>query len=251
MIPLHDPDMQLHTKPYVIYVLVAINVLVYVYAFFLTEIEGFAFVWRYGLIPHELTGGAAFETLRVATGGGIQLVDVTTPVPTWMTVFTSMFLHGGFMHAAGNMLFLWVFGDNVENRLGRTRFIAFYLGAGVAAALAQVAVNTDSDVPMIGASGAVAGVLGAYLVLYPQSRIHTLLLFGWFIFHRRIRAVFLIGFWAGLQIFGGVGSLASPEGGGVAYFAHLGGLAAGLALGGFSRLRAGWHLTPRQFRPRD
>ncbi|MCH7607332.1 MAG: rhomboid family intramembrane serine protease [Chloroflexi bacterium] len=250
MIPLHDPDMQLHTKPYVIYVLVAINVLVYVYAFFLSEIEGFVFVWRFGLIPDELTGGTAFESIRVGTAQGVRLVDVTSVVPTWMTVFTSMFLHGGFMHVAGNMLFLWVFGDNVENRLGRTRFIAFYLGAGVAAALAQVYVDTDSQVPMIGASGAVAGVLGAYLVLYPRSRINTLLILGWFIMIRRIPALWLIGFWSALQIFGGLGSLASPGGGGVAYFAHLGGLAAGLAFGGFSRARAGWHLRPRQFRPR-
>ena len=251
MIPLHDPDMRLHTKPYVIYVLVAINVLVYAYAFFLTEIEGLVFVWRFGVIPFELTGGAAFESLRVGTAQGVQVVDIASPVPTWMTVFTSMFLHGGFMHVAGNMLFLWVFGDNVENRLGRTRFIAFYLGAGVAAALAQVFVDTDSRIPMIGASGAVAGVLGAYLVLYPRSRINTLLMLGWFIMVRRIPALWLIGFWSALQIFGGLGSLASPGGGGVAYFAHLGGLAAGLALGGASRARAGWHLTPRQFRPRD
>ncbi len=243
--------MQLHTKPYVIYVLIAINVLVYVYAFFLSELEGFAFVWRYGLIPHELTGGAAFETLRVATGGGTQLVDVTTPVPTWMTLFTSMFLHGGFMHAAGNMLFLWVFGDNIENRFGRLRFIAFYLGAGVAAALAQVLVNTDSEIPMIGASGAVAGILGAYWLLYPRSRIHTLIFLGWFIFHRRLSALVLIGIWAAFQTFGGLGQLADPGGGGVAYFAHLGGLVAGLAVGGVSRLRAGWHETPRQYRPRS
>ena len=251
MIPLHDPDMRLHTKPYVIYVLVALNVLVYVSQFFMNNLDGIAFVYRFGLIPNELTGGELFEMVRFRTDQGSQVVDVSSPVPTWMTVFTSMFLHGGFMHMAGNLLFLWVFGDNVENRLGRTRFIAFYLGAGVAAALAQVAVNTDSQVPMIGASGAVAGVLGAYLVLYPRSRIHTLLLFGWFIFHRRIRAVYLIGFWAGYQIFLGLNSLASPECGGVAYFAHLGGLAAGVALGGFSRLRAGWHLRPRQYQPRD
>ena len=251
MIPLHDPDMRLHTKPYVIYVLVALNVLVFVFQFFMSDLEELAFVWRFGLIPHELTGGAAFETVRVGTAQGPRLVDVASPVPTWVTVFTSMFLHGGFMHVAGNLLFLWVFGDNIENRLGRTRFVAFYLGAGVAAALAQVAVNTDSEIPMIGASGAVAGILGAYLVLYPRSRIHTLLLFGWFIFHRRIRAVYLIGFWAGYQIFLGLNSLASPDVGGVAYFAHLGGLAAGVALGGFSRLRAGWHLTPRQYQPRD
>ena len=247
MIPLHDPDMRLHTKPYVIYVLVALNVLVYVLQYSLSELDGRAFVLRFGLIPHELTSGVSFETLSM---GGVVL-DITTPVPTWMTVFTSMFLHGGFMHAAGNMLFLWVFGDNIENRLGRTRFVAFYLGAGVAAALAQVAVDTGSRVPMIGASGAVAGVLGAYLVLYPRSRIHTLLFLGWFIMVRRIPALWLIGFWSALQIFGGLGSLASAGGGGVAYFAHLGGLAAGLALGGASRARAGWHLTPRQFRPRD
>ena len=247
MIPLHDPDMRLHTKPYVIYALVAINVLVYVLQYSLSELDGRAFVLRFGLIPHALTSGITFETLSI---GGLVL-DITTPVPTWMTVFTSMFLHGGFMHAAGNMLFLWVFGDNVENRLGRTRFIAFYLGAGVAAALAQVYVDTDSQIPMIGASGAVAGVLGAYLVLYPRSRINTLLMLGWFIMMRRIPALWLIGFWSALQIFGGLGSLASPGGGGVAYFAHLGGLAAGLALGGVSRARAGWHSTPRQFRPRN
>ena len=251
MIPLHDPDMRLHTKPYVIYVLVALNVAVFVFQFFMSELDGRAFVLRFGLIPHELTSGITFETASLPAGGVNQVVDIASPVPTWMTVFTSMFLHGGFLHAAGNMLFLWVFGDNIENRLGRTRFIAFYLGAGVAAALAQVYVNTDSQVPMIGASGAVAGVLGAYLVLYPRSRINTLLFLGYFIFHRRIRAVFLIGFWAGLQIFGGLGSLASPDGGGVAYFAHLGGLAAGVSLGGVSRLRAGWHIVPRQFRPRD
>ncbi len=251
MIPLHDPDMRLHTKPYVIYALVTLNVLVFVFQFFMSDIEDLAFVYRFGLIPDELTGGALFEMVRFGTAQGPQLVDVASPVPTWMTVFTSKFLHGGFLHAAGNMLFLWVFGDNIENRLGRTRFIAFYLGAGVAAALAQVAVNTDSQVPMIGASGAVAGVLGAYLVLYPRSRINTLLMLGWFIMMRRIPALWLIGFWSALQIFGGLGSLASPDGGGVAYFAHLGGLAAGVALGGASRFRAGWHVIPRQFRPRD
>ena len=251
MIPLHDPDLRLHTKPYVVYALVALNVLVFLYMLSLAALEETAFVLRFGLIPHELTGGTPFTTVRLLTTQGPRLVDITSPVPTWMTVFTSVFLHGGFMHLAGNMLFLWVFGDNIENRLGRTRFIAFYLGAGAAAALAQVAVNADSQIPMIGASGAVAGVLGAYLVLYPSSRINTLLLFGFFIFHRRIRAVYLIGFWAGYQVFLGLGSLAAPDAGGVAYFAHLGGLAAGLALGSFSRLRAGWHVTPRQYRPRE
>ena len=251
MIPLHDPDLRLHTRPYIIYVLIAVNVLVFLFQFPMPDLEERAFIWRFGLIPHELTGGEAFETGRFQTADGFREVDISSPIPTWATIFTSMFLHGGFLHIAGNMLFLWVFGDNIENRLGRLRFIVFYLGAGVAAALAQVLVNIDSEIPMIGASGAVAGVLGAYWLLYPRSRIHTLIFMGWFIFHRRLPALVLIGFWAAYQIFLGLGSLASPDVGGVAYFAHLGGLVAGLAVGGASRLRAGWHETPRQYQPRD
>ena len=250
MIPLHDPDLRLHTRPYIIYALIAANVLVFLFQFLMPDLEKRAFILRFGLIPLELTGGVLFETVQFPTAQGTRLVDVASPVPTWATIFTSMFLHGGFLHIAGNMLFLWVFGDNIENRFGRWRFIAFYLGAGVAAALAQVSVNTDSDIPMIGASGAVAGVLGAYWLLYPRSRIHTLIFLGWFIFHRRLPALLLIGFWAFLQIFGGLGSLGAT-GGGTAYFAHLGGLAIGVIVGASSRLRAGWHETPRQYRPSD
>lgn len=251
MIPLHDPDLRLHTRPYIIYALIAVNVLVFLYTLGLAGNDELAFVYRFGLIPHELTGGGTFGVERFQTPSGTFEIDLTSPVPTWATVFTSMFLHGGFLHIAGNMLFLWVFGDNIENRFGRLRFIAFYLGAGVVAALAQVMINTSSDVPMIGASGAVAGVLGAYWLLYPRSRIHTLIFLGWFIFHRRLSALVLIGIWAAFQTFGGLGQLADPGGGGVAYFAHLGGLVAGVAVGGVSRLRAGWHETPRQYRPRS
>ena len=248
MIPLHDPDLRLHTRPYVIYALIAVNVLVFLFQFPMSDLEEASFIWRFGLIPHELTSGEPFVTGRF---DGFGEVDINSPIPTWATIFTSMFLHGGFLHVAGNLLFLWVFGDNIENRFGRWRFITFYLGAGVVAALAQVLVNTDSEVPMIGASGAVAGVLGAYWLLYPRSRIHTLIFLGWFIFHRRLPAVYLIGFWAAYQIFLGLGSLASPDVGGVAYFAHLGGLTIGVIVGASSRLRAGWHETPRQYRPRS
>ena len=251
MIPLHDPDLRLHTRPYLIYALIAVNVLVFLFQLPMSDLEETTFIWRFGLIPHELTGGEAFEIVRFQTTDGLREVDISSPVPTWATIFTSMFLHGGFLHVAGNMLFLWVFGDNIENRFGRWRFITFYLGAGVVAAFAQVLVNTDSEIPMIGASGAVAGVLGAYWLLYPRSRIHTLIFLGWFIFHRRLPAILLIGVWAALQTFGGIGQLASPDGGGTAYFAHLGGLVIGIIIGASSRLRAGWHETPRQYRPSD
>ena len=249
MIPLHDPDLRLHTRPYIIYALIAVNVLVFLFQLPMSNLDETSFIWRFGLIPHELIGGEAFEMVRFQTSDGLREVDISSPVPTWATIFTSMFLHGGFLHVAGNMLFLWVFGDNIENRFGRWRFITFYLGAGVVAAFAQVLVNTDSQIPMIGASGAVAGVLGAYWLLYPRSRIHTLIFLGWFIFHRRLPAILLIGVWAALQTFGGIGQLASPDGGGTAYFAHLGGLAIGIVIGASSRLRAGWHETPRQYRP--
>ena len=160
-----------------------------------------------------------------------------------------MFLHGGFMHLAGNMLFLWVFGDNVEYRFGRIQFLAFYLGAGIAAVWAQTLVSSNSTIPMIGASGAIAGVLGAYLLLFPFSRVTTLVIMG-LIFVTRVPALLLLGFWVALQVFSGIGSLVpnSPAGG-VAYFAHLGGFAAGLAVVTAYHLLRGEPLIPRRPRP--
>jgi membrane associated rhomboid family serine protease len=153
----------------------------------------------------------------------------------WLSIITSMFMHGGFLHIAGNMLFLWVFGNNIEDRLGRLRFILFYLLAGAAATYAQAAVNPSSVIPLIGASGAVAGVLGAYLVLYPRARVTTLVIF-FFITAVEVPAVLLLGAWFVLQLFQGVGSVAG-DAGGVAYFAHIGGFIAGVLLLGIFRLR--------------
>ncbi|HEY2322413.1 MAG TPA: rhomboid family intramembrane serine protease [Thermoanaerobaculia bacterium] len=150
-----------------------------------------------------------------------------------VSIFVSMFLHGGFLHIGSNMLYLWIFGDNIEDRLGRGRYLLFYLLCGFGATLTHFFFNPGSDVPTIGASGAIAGVLGAYLVLYPKQRVSTLIPIFVFIIIREIPAIFLLGFWFVLQLFAGVGSLGVSEAqmsGGVAYFAHIGGFVLGMIL---------------------
>lgn len=236
MIPLSDPHIARRTFPYVTIALLAVNVLVFLYQFTLGELESFQFIYKFGVVPAELTGLPELTKVPVQLDQRIMVLDLASPIPTWATIFTSMFMHGGFLHIIGNMVFLWVFGDNVEDRLGHVRYLVFYLAAGVAAALAQVWVSQDSYTPMVGASGAIAGVLGAYLVLYPSSRVNTLIWFG-IVTVIPMPAVVLIGIWAVLQLFSGLGSL-GPEtaGGGVAYFAHLGGFAVGIAVALLVRL---------------
>lgn len=226
MIPLSNPEVLHRSRPYVTIGLIAINALVFLYEFTLGSLETTQFFYRWGLIPAELAGGQDYAMLLTSTGP----VDIQSPVPAWGTVFSSMFIHGGFMHFVGNMLFLWVFGDNVEDRLGHVKYLFFYLACGVAAVWTQVAINTGSHVPNIGASGAIAGVLGGYLLLFPYSRINTLVMF-YFITIVRVPALILLGFWFALQFFSGVGSLGpSAPTSGVAYWAHIGGFVAG-ALG--------------------
>jgi membrane associated rhomboid family serine protease len=173
-----------------------------------------AFVTEFGAVPCRVAG-------TCATG------DAPAPV---VTIFTSMFLHGGVLHIAGNMLYLWIFGDNVEDTLGHFRFAAFYLLAGVGAALAQVVMSPESRIPMVGASGAISGLLGAYLFLFPRARILTLVVFGFFIRFVHFPAVIVLGFWILLQVLSGLGSMGRPDEGGVAWFAHIGGFVAGVAL---------------------
>ena len=229
MIPLGDADIQRRTFPYVTVALVLANVVVFVYQFALGDLDRQIFVLRNGLIPYELTSGE--ELGRVLSNVGV--VDLSSPFGTWATVFTSMFLHGGIMHIIGNMLFLWVFGGNLEDRLGHVKFLVFYLAAGFAAAMAQVGIDMESQVPMVGASGAIAGVLGAYLLLYPFSRINTLFIFI-FITVVPVPAALVLGLWFVLELFKGVGSLGVETiGGGVAYFAHVGGFVAGLLMMAF------------------
>jgi membrane associated rhomboid family serine protease len=217
MFPLKD-DLPSHTTPVVTVLLMAINIVVYLYQASL-EIDSRpggaaeAFVMEFGLIPCRLTGAC-----RMAA-------DLPSPV---FTIFSSMFLHGGFFHIAGNMLYLWIFGNNVEDTLGHGRFTLFYLASGVAAAATQTIVGPDSHVPMIGASGAISGVLGAYFLLFPHASVLTLIIFGFFWRIVRIPALLVLGFWMVVQILNGLGSFGA--GGGVAWFAHIGGFFAGMGL---------------------
>jgi membrane associated rhomboid family serine protease len=247
MFPLKD-NIPLARFPIVTVVLVAINVVVY-----LLEIRhGGSFFGgpsdsvtvHYGAIPYELTHpgkhcdvvtvpGVEGAVRSVACQGMAGVVGSPPSQPaTWETVFASMFMHGSFLHIFGNMLFLVIFGPNVEDATGRLRYLAFYLLGGLVALGAQVLVSPDSTAPTLGASGAIAAVLGGYLLLYPRARVLTLVFIVFFVTIVEVPAVFLLGFWFLEQLYFGAAGLASPVGGGegVAYFAHIGGFAFGLAL---------------------
>jgi membrane associated rhomboid family serine protease len=161
-----------------------------------------------------------------------------------LTVLTSMFLHGGFLHLGGNMLYLWIFGDNVEDTLGHARFVLLYFGSGIGAALAQTVVNPHAGIPMVGASGAVSGILGAYLLLFPYATVLTLVTFGFFWRFIHMPALVVLGLWILLQFLSGYLSLGAPgvAGGGVAFFAHIGGFFVGMALLFVLRPRSGRRL---------
>jgi membrane associated rhomboid family serine protease len=179
-----------------------------------------------GLIPGEL-----LQTLPAGTSFPLsqQTSCVITSSPTWYAPVTSMFLHGGWLHIAGNMWFMWIFGNNVEDSMGHVRFVLFYLVCGLAAAALQVLSNPDSGVPMVGASGAIGGVMGAYIVLYPRVPVHMLLWLGFWVTTFAVPAVWMLGYWFLIQLLGGFGSLGA-DGGGVAFWAHVGGFVAGALL---------------------
>jgi membrane associated rhomboid family serine protease len=202
MFPIGDDDSAERTVPIVTYALIALNVL-----FFFVELSGGEpFIQRWSVVPSRL---------------------MANPAGDFITVFTSMFMHGGWLHLGGNMLYLWIFGDNVEDRFGHAKFAVFYLLCGIAATIAQVVVSTGSDIPNLGASGAIAGVLGAYLILFPRGQVRVLMGRGVV----PMPALVVIGMWIVLQFINGVGSITqSTETGGVAYMAHIGGFVAGLAL---------------------
>jgi membrane associated rhomboid family serine protease len=185
-------------------------------------------ICRFGVIPAELLGRAAPGTeIPLGRGYTCALGD-SAP---WLTLFSSIFMHGGWFHLIGNMWFLWVFGNNIEDVMGHGRFVVFYLLTGVAAALAQVFAQPSSPVPMVGASGAISGVMGAYVVLFPRVRVHTVIFLGFFITRIEIPAAVMLGYWFLLQVVGGIPSLAGGGGGGgVAFLAHAGGFVAGAAL---------------------
>ena len=183
-------------------------------------------VCELGLIPGEVLRSVPPGT-AVPLGQGMRCI---TAQPHWWTVVTSMFLHSGWLHIIGNMWFLWVFGNNIEDSMGHTRFVVFYLLSGVAAAATQMLVDPGSRIPMVGASGAISGVMGAYILLYPRVRVHTLITLGFFFTTVTLPAYVILGYWFLLQLlFGTVGAISGAQGG-VAVWAHVGGFVAGLLL---------------------
>jgi len=213
--PLKD-DNPAHRPPIVTAVVIVICTLVWLW-----EISGgqglMQAVYQYGLIPNNFFGG---------DGPMGRTVIETSPT---LTLFTSMFLHGGWMHLISNMWYLWIFGNNIEDELGHFKFLGFYLLCGLGAAFLQMILNPESVIPMVGASGAISGVLGAYLLLYPRTKILTLIFLGFFITTARISAVWFLGIWFGLQAFWAFASTPG-DGGGVAFWAHVGGFIAGMGL---------------------
>ncbi len=220
--------------PYVTYGIIGINLLVYLYRFGMNEIGDLAFTLSFGLIPAMLTDIApsqivySFSQSIINPQGVDVLMSLAVPHSPFITIFTSMFIHGGFFHILGNMWFLWLFGDNVESVLGHTKFAFFYLLCGIIAGISQIAVNIHSVIPMVGASGAIAGVLGGYLVRYPTARVHVLVFLFVFFTTIQVPAFIVIGLWFLEQLTNGLGSLGLNTTGGVAWFAHIGGFAAGL-----------------------
>ena len=210
MIPFKD-DNPTSTFPFVTIGIISLNVAVFLWELLLPPgMQKIAYY--YGAIPRSL-----------------MTLEAIQPVHPIASIFSSMFLHGGLFHLGGNMLYLWIFGNNIEDRLGHFRFLVFYLLAGVTAAYAHAVTEPNSLVPMIGASGAVSGILGAYLLLFPRARVHTLIFLGFFIDIVRVPALIVIGFWAIIQLINGVMTKGLLGQGGVAWFAHVGGFLFGLA----------------------
>jgi membrane associated rhomboid family serine protease len=222
VVPLKD-DNPVRITPYVTYGLIALNIVIFVYEVTLPEAQLNQFFQTWAIVPRQLT-----ESFEV----GFSPLSL----PEWFTLISSQFLHGGFLHVAGNMLYLWIFGNNLEEEMGGLRFLLFYLTCGVLAGLAQWFFSAYSEIPSLGASGAIAGVMGAYILKFPQVRILTLIPLGIFLAPFRIPAIFFLGFWFVQQALYGVASLNAPvnigmEGGGIAYWAHAGGFVFGAVLG--------------------
>ncbi len=226
MFPYKD-DNPTELPPIVTVAIIAANVLVWLFIQGMGSSEALVrSVCDLGLVPGEL-----LQTAK--PGSGVELAPglfCVVGAPHYTTILTSMFTHGGWLHLIGNMVFLWVFGNNIEDVMGHVRFVVFYLLCGVVAAGAQMLVGPNSVVPMVGASGAISGVLGAYLLLYPRVRVHTLLFFGFYVTTVALPAYVMLGYWAVLQLLGGVVSLSGIDQGGTAFFAHIGGFATGLLL---------------------
>ena len=232
MIPLADEN-PTGTRPYVVYVLIVINILVYIVDYLGTQIiRGIPIngLWDYSMVPAAVITNSPVP-VKIHYGPYIFTLPHQGLNPQWLTIFTSMFMHASFAHIGGNMLYLWIFGNNVEDALGHIKFLLFYIACGFAAALAHIFANPTSQVPTVGASGAIAGVLGAYFYLYPTNTVRTLVFFGFFWNIVEIPALIVLGIWFLTQLMnlGGSGGLLHG-GGGVAYWAHVGGFVAGVLI---------------------
>jgi membrane associated rhomboid family serine protease len=226
MIPLRDDNPKLGTAIATI-LIIGVNVAIWLF------VQGFGTdprlaesVCTLGAVPGELLGRVPPGTAVVLSPGHACMIEAR---PNWFTPLTSMFLHGSWFHIIGNMWFLWVFGDNVEDAMGPVRFVVFYVLCGLAAVAAQVLLTPTSPVPMVGASGAIGGVMGAYALLYPRAPVHLLVFLGFYVDRIAVPAFLMLGYWFVLQLLGGIPSLGG-NGGGVAFFAHVGGFLAGIAL---------------------
>ena len=228
LLPISDDDRHLHRTGYVTILLVLANLAV----FFLLQRMGADADFTYGwsVVPQEITTGEDLvqdEQISVA-GQTVAIPQAPGPTPIWLTIVSAMFMHGGFAHLFGNLLYLWIFGDNVENRFGMLPFLGFYLACGVVATFAQIVLDPDSVIPNLGASGAISGVLGAYIVLFPKNRVNAIFIY----YIVSIPAVVAIGLWIAFQFVNGYGAIALSQEtvGGVAYGAHIGGFVAGVVL---------------------
>ena len=227
MIPIKDYAGPRRRLPWITWGLIAVNVVVFLYQVSLGS-DAQAFMFAYSVVPVALTHGIPQTSLP----GVPAHIPFHTPSPVYLTLITSMFLHAGWLHIGGNMLFLYIFGDNVEDRMGHIAYLLFYLFCGVVAGITQVAVDPGSSIPSLGASGAIAGVLAAYLVLFPLARVRTIIFIVFFFTIVTLPAFVLIGIWFLLQFLDGVAALSNVQQGmgGVAYFAHVGGFVTGLVI---------------------
>ncbi len=233
LFPIGDDNSDRIITPYVTYALMALNIAVFV----LLQLPSDAFTYGFSVIPAEILSGRDFLAPGRPPGTNVIIPQAPGPSPIYLTILSAMFMHGGWAHLGGNMLYLWIFGDNVEDAMGHVKFLIFYLLCGVLATAAHIYASQSAGglniyIPSLGASGAIAGVLGGYLVLYPRKSVRVLIGFFGLI---SVPAVIVIGLWIATQVFSGFGSIALTQqtresGGGVAYFAHIGGAVAGLIL---------------------
>ena len=234
MFPISDENEKGHGPAFVSLLFIALNVLVFIFLQAGGAPEGSEFTYGYSAVPFEITNNTDLVVPQDVTVGGetIPVPQEPGPSPIWLTLFSSIFMHGDWLHLGGNMLFLWIFGDNVEHRVGHVAYLVFYLLAGIVASFAQILTNTDSIIPTLGASGAISGVLGAYLVMFPTNRVNVFVLR----FLLPVPAIVAIGMWAVFQFISGIGAASvAAETGGVAYMAHIGGFVAGVVAGLFFR----------------